>query len=61
MGEGIGLSGTGAGNHEQWWASEPARGAVLDGLPLLGVEGFEVGGCRFHLGVPVMAGIVDAR
>ena len=40
---------------------EPAGGTMLDGLPLLRIERFEVGGCRLHLFVPVMVGIGDGR
>ena len=54
MSKGIGLSGTSACDHKKWCAGEPARSTVLHGLPLLMVEGFEVGGCRLHLSVPKM-------
>jgi hypothetical protein len=34
---------------------------VLDGAPLLGIEGFEVAGCRLHLGRPFVILTDDGR
>ena len=48
MGEGVGLAGSGAGNDQQRRSGKSARGPVLDGLPLLGIEGFEVGRWGLH-------------
>jgi hypothetical protein len=48
MGEGVGLAGSGAGDHQQrrTWARSGC--AMLDGPPLLWIEAFEVGGCGWH-------------
>ena len=51
MGEGVSLSGSGAGNDEQGRRGQSAAGAVLYRTPLLGIKSFEVGGCRLHRGV----------
>ena len=48
MGEGVGLAGTGAGDHQQRGDRPLARRAMLDGAPLLRIEAFEIGGCRWH-------------
>ena len=61
MGEGVGLSGACSCDHEQRRRRQSSRGAVLDRTPLLGIEGFEVGGCRLHLGRPFMVGINDGQ
>ena len=61
MGEGIGLSGTRSRNDEQRRRRQSSRGAMLDRTPLFGIEGFEVGGCRLHLGCPFMVGINDGQ
>ena len=61
MGEGVGLSGARSCDDQQRRRRQSSRGAVLDRTPLLGIEGFEVGGCRLHLGRPFMVGINDGR
>jgi hypothetical protein len=51
MGEGVGLSRAGAGNHQQGGCGNAVRGpdAMLDGAPLLRIEGIEIGGSRWHV------------
>ena len=44
MGEGVGLSGSRACDDQQRRRRKSSRGAVLDRTPLLGIEGFEIGG-----------------
>jgi hypothetical protein len=61
MGEGVGFSGSRAGDDQQRAAPSTLRRPMLDRTPLLGIEGFEVGGCRLHLGGPFMVGINDGR
>jgi hypothetical protein len=61
MGEGVGLSGPRSCDHQQRRRGQSAGGAVLDSPSLLGIEGFEVGGCRLHLGRPFMVGINDGQ
>ena len=61
MGEGVGLAGTRSGDDEQWCRGQSSRGTVLDRTPLLGIERFEVGGCRLHRGCPFMVEEIDGR
>ena len=61
MGEGVGLSGARAGNDEQGRCGQSPGGPVLNRPPLLGIECFEVGGCRLHLGRPSIVGMNDGR
>jgi hypothetical protein len=61
VGEGVGLSGPRSRNDEQRRRGKSVGGAVLDRTPLLGIEGFEVGGCRLHLWRPFMVGVNDGR
>ena len=48
MGQRVGLAGARAGDHQQRRERPLARRAMLDGPPLLRIEAFEVGGCRWH-------------
>ena len=50
MGKGVGLSGSRSSNDQQRWRCQSPRSPVLDRTPLLGVDSFEVGGCRLQLG-----------
>ncbi len=61
MGEGVGLSRTRSRNDQQRRRRQSSRSSVLDRTALLGIEGFEVGGCRLHLGRPCIAGTNDGR
>ena len=61
MGEGVGLSGPRSCDDQQRRRRQSSGSPVLDRTPLLGIEGFEVGGCRLHLGRPFMVGINDGR
>jgi hypothetical protein len=61
MGEGVGLAGARSRNDEQRCCGQSSRGAVLDGTPLSGIEGFEVRGCCLHRGCPSMVGRIDGR
>ena len=61
VGEGVGLSGSRSCDDQQRRRRQSSRSPVLDRTPLLGIEGFEVGGCRLHLGRPFMVGINDGR
>ena len=54
MGEGVGFARPGARDHQQRRRRQSARGAVLDGAALLGIERVEVGGCRLHRACPFM-------
>src|SRR4051812_33653283 len=47
VGEGVGLAGSGSGNHQQRRRWTGPR-AMLDGAPLLRVEAVKVGGCRLQ-------------
>jgi hypothetical protein len=42
-------------------AAKSSRSPVFDCTPLLGIEAFEVGGCRVHLGRPFIVGVNDGR
>jgi hypothetical protein len=59
MGEGVGLSRSCSCNDKKRRCRQSPRSAVLDRTPLLGIEGFEVGGCRLHLECPFMARVND--
>ena len=61
MGEGVGLTGSRSSDYQQRRRRQSAGSPVLDRTPLLGIEGFEVGGCRLHLGGPFMVGVNDGR
>jgi hypothetical protein len=61
MGEGVGLAGTRSRDDEQRRRRQSSRGPVLDRTPLLGIESFEVGGCRLHSGCPFIVGIGNGR
>ena len=56
MGKGVGLSGTRSCDDQQRRRRQSSGSPVLHSTPLLGIEGFEVGGCRLHLGRPFMVG-----
>jgi hypothetical protein len=48
MGEGVGLSGSRSCDSQQRRGRQSAGGTVLDRTPLLGIEGFEVGGWTWN-------------
>jgi hypothetical protein len=48
MGEGIGLTRSGASDYQQRREWSGACRTVFDRKPLFRIEGFEVGGCRLH-------------
>ena len=55
MGERVGLAGSRAGDHQQRRRrGQSSRSAMLDGAALLGIERFEVGGCRLQVARPFM-------
>jgi hypothetical protein len=58
MGEGVGLSGSAPAMRSRGGAASPPAAPCSS---LLRIEGFEVGGCRLHLGRPFMVGIDDGR
>ena len=55
VGEGVGLTGSRSSDYQQRRRRQSSSGTVLNRTPLVGIEGFEVGGCRLHLGRPFMA------
>jgi hypothetical protein len=48
-------------NDQQQRRRQSFRSPVLDRTPLLGVEGFEIRGCRMHLGRPFMVVANDGQ